>query len=232
MTPAPHRVFLLSPANAAGVRARQVLSEDSTFELALRLRGGGAPIGEVFRFISGLYFRGKLAYAEAFAAPPPGAEGALIITAAGGLVPPRTVVNLATLRQLAAASIDAADSRYRLPLERDARRLDEIAGPACQIVLLGSIAEAKYIQPLGEIFGERLLFPADFVGRGDLSRGGLMLRCAQARAELGYVPVCGAVRRGSRPPKLPPLAHRSLAAAASQKPIGRRQAAPPKPQET
>jgi hypothetical protein len=54
------------------------------------------------------------------------------------------------------------------------------------------------------VFDGRLLFPAEFVGRGDMSRGGLMLRCVDERAELTYVPVRGAVRRGMRPPKLPP----------------------------
>ena len=79
------------------------------------------------------------------------------------------------------------------------------AGGECEIVLLGSIAEAKYIHPLGGIFAERLLFPAEFVGRGDMSRGGLMLRCAAAGTELAYIPAQNATRRGSRPPKLPKL---------------------------
>jgi hypothetical protein len=196
---------LLSPANAAGVRARMVLNEASTFELAVRLRSAGVPIGELFSFISGLYFRGKMAYAETFAAPPDGIGGAYVITAAGGLLPPHTQVTLESMRQLAGADIDPADDRYRLPLERDARALRASAGPECEIVLLGSIAEAKYVQPLAAIFGERLTFPAEFVGRGDMSRGGLMLRCASARTELAYIPAQGATRRGVRPPKLPKL---------------------------
>ena len=36
------------------------------------MRDGGAPIGEVFSFLSSLYFRGKLTYAQRFAAPPTG----------------------------------------------------------------------------------------------------------------------------------------------------------------
>jgi hypothetical protein len=205
VNPARHRIFLLSPANAAGVRAQQVMNESATFPLAVRLRSQSAPIGEVFSFISGLYFRGKLAYAQAFAAPPPGVAGAYVITAAGGLLLPQTPVTLESLRQLASVPIDATDARYRLPLERDARALCETAGSQCEIVLLGSVAEAKYIQPLGGIFAERLVFPAEFVGRGDMSRGGLMLRCAQAGTELTYIPAQTATRRGSRPPKLPKL---------------------------
>jgi len=202
---ARNRIFLLSPANAAGVRARMVLNESATFELAVRLRSAGVEIGELFSFISGLYFRGKLAYASAFAAPPQGVGGAYVITAAGGLLPPHTPVTLASIRQLAGVDIDPADDRYRLPLERDARALAANAGPECEIVLLGSIAEAKYVQPLAAIFGDRLTFPAEFVGRGDMSRGGLMLRCATAGTELAYIPAQGATRRGKRPPKLPKL---------------------------
>ena len=75
--------------------------------------------------------------------------------------------------------------------------------PVLRVVLLGSIATSKYVEPLLEVFGDRLLFPAEFVGRGDMSRGGLMLRSARAGAELTYVPVAGATRRGPRPARLP-----------------------------
>jgi hypothetical protein len=72
-------------------------------------------------------------------------------------------------------------------------------------VLLGSIATAKYVEPLLKIFNQRLLFPSAFVGRGDMSRGGLMLRSAREAVELSYEPVCSATRHGPRPPKLPKL---------------------------
>lgn len=182
-----------------------VLNERATFPLAEQLRAGGAPLGDVFQFISGLYFRGKLAYARAFAAPPSGVPAAVVITSGFGLIPPDTLVTIDTLRAIAGVPIDAAEERYRAPLERDARLLDAAAGPGCDIVLLGSVATEKYVQPLLEVFGTRLLFPSDFVGRGDMSRGGLMLRCARAGIELPYEPVQGAVLRGKRPPKLPKL---------------------------
>ena len=64
-------MFLLSPANCGGTRARQVLSPGAVFDLAQRLRSAdGAALGELFAFVSGLYFRGKLMYARRFAAPP------------------------------------------------------------------------------------------------------------------------------------------------------------------
>ncbi|HEV8347452.1 MAG TPA: hypothetical protein VGQ16_12805, partial [Vicinamibacterales bacterium] len=74
-----------------------------------------------------------------------------------------------------------------------------------EVVLLGSIASRKYVDVLLEIFGDRLRFPVEFVGRGDMSRGGLLLRMAAAGMELEYGPVAGAVLHGARPPKLPPL---------------------------
>ncbi len=197
-----HRIFLRAPANAGGERARMLLRQEAGFDLAVRLRREGAALGEAFAFISGLYFRGKLAYAQKFAAPPPGVPGAFVITG-GGLAPPETHVTLDQLRALAAIPIDAADERYRLPLERDSRILDEIAGPECDFVLLGSVATVKYLQPLSTVFGDRLLFPEEFVGRGDMSRGGLMLRCARAGQELTYAPVGKITRHGPRPPKLP-----------------------------
>jgi hypothetical protein len=73
-----------------------------------------------------------------------------------------------------------------------------------EIILLGSIATGKYVNVLLASFGDRLRFPADFVGRGDMSRGGLMLRCAVDRQELSYIAVAGATVNGKRPPKLTP----------------------------
>ena len=204
------RVFLLSPANCSGLRAKMVLSERAQFDLAVRLRGGGVALGEVFAFVSGLYFKGKLAYALEFARPPdPGSElvgsGALVITPTAGLRPAETTITAEAIKAFAGVDIAANDPRYRGPLLASARALDDEIGPECDVVLLGSIASAKYVDVLTEVFGDRLRFPIDFVGRGDMSRGGLLLRCVRAGAELTYVPVEGAVRHGARPPKLPPI---------------------------
>ncbi len=207
----PGRIFLLSPANCGGPRAKVVLSERATFDLAQRLRGReGAAVGEVFAFISGLYFKGKLAYALEFARPPePGApltgSGALVITPSAGLRPAETRVTADAIRAFAAVDIAAHDPRYRAPLLASARALDEEIGPDCDVVLLGSIASAKYVDVLTGVFGARLRFPIAFVGRGDMSRGGLLLRSVRAGEELEYVPVEGAVRHGPRPPKLAPI---------------------------
>jgi hypothetical protein len=199
------RIFLLSPANAGGIRAKLMLRKEATFPLALRLRDGRLTLGEAFSFISGLYFRGKLAYATAFAQPPADTEGVLVITAGGGLLPAETMLTREDLCNISLASVSLSDDRYRVPLERDARLLAERIGSNCEVVLLGSVATPKYIEPLLKLFGERLLFPAEFAGRGDMSRGGLMLRCARSGEQLTYVPVATAQRHGARPPKLPPM---------------------------
>src|SRR5207248_3306915 len=106
--------------------------------------------------------------------------------------------------------IDCDDARYRDPIQRDARHL---AGkcPDCKFILLGSVGSRKYASVLLPILGERLLFPEEFVGRGDMSRGGLLLRSVRAEQELEYTPLAGAVVHGRRPPKLERLsagAHR------------------------
>lgn len=181
-----------------------LLREEAAFDAALRLRNGMATVAEIYSFISGLYFRGKIAYAEAFAAPPPGVPPALVIVPGFGLVPPLAAMNAEQLAFIGGIDVDEGNRAYREPLVRDAALVDQSSTPVCQYVLLGSIATQKYTEPLLSIFGERLLFPAEFVGRGDMSRGGLMLRCARSGDELTYVRVEGAIRKGSRPGKLPP----------------------------
>jgi hypothetical protein len=203
-------IFLLSPASCNGRRAEIIMSERASFELARRLRAPtGAPLGDVFTFLSGLYFRGKLAYARAFAAVPLTARasagnGIFVITPNTGLQPPEARVDLGALRRFAGVDISADNPAYRRPLERSAKTLAADLGPECPIVLLGSIASSKYVEVLEAIFGDRLLFPQEFVGRGDMSRGGLMLRCAASGQPMTYLPIAGAVRRGVRPPKLDP----------------------------
>jgi hypothetical protein len=197
---AAKRIFLLSPANCGGVRAGQLLNPNATFELATRLREpDGAPIGEVFAFISGLYFRGKLTYSRAFT------SNAVVITPSRGLLPIDTLVTLDVLREFATVDIDPANPRYREPLERDLARLAKTARKT-EVVLLGSVASGKYVEILLDHIGDRLFFPETFVGRGDMSRGGVMLRAARQGEELTYIRASGAVRRGTRPPQLEPIA--------------------------
>jgi len=199
------RIFLLSPANVSGVRGRMVMNERAEFDLAVRLRSGGARLDDVFAFISGLYFRGKSTYSSVFATPPPGLPGSLLITAGRGLLPPETVVSFEEVRALAEIPIDLENPGYRVPFERDAINLYNAIPADCDVVLLGSIATPKYLEPLLAVFGSRLMFPAEFVGRGDMSRGGLLLRCAHDGVELDYISAETAIRRGRRPPKLAKL---------------------------
>ncbi len=201
------RVFLLSPAHCGGERAQLVLREQARFDLARRLGApGGAPLGEVFSFLSGLYFRGKLAYARSFARPTAGLTGVMVITPCQGLRSPDVRIDRTVLRRYRQVPVDPADARYARPLMRDARALAASLKdvPIWQVVLLGSVATGKYAELLTDVFGERLVFPSDFVGRGDMSRGGLLLRCVTEGRELDYVPLLNATRHGPRPARLVP----------------------------
>lgn len=189
------RIFLLSPANLSGRRAAVLLRPAANFELAHRLRLTGAPLGEVFSFISGLYFRGKLAYANAFSDQAATSESSIfVITATQGLQLPATRVGHDELREMAQVPIKDCDLRYRLPLERDAERLAHQMERGDEVVLLGSIATSKYIQPLSAILGDRFRIPAAFIGRGDMSRGALLLRAVRDGMPLEYVPAAAASR--------------------------------------
>jgi hypothetical protein len=200
------RVFLLSPARCDGERAKLLIDLQGGSALATRLREpDGAPLGDVFSFMSSLYFRGKLTYARAFANPPRGAKPALVITADRGLVSPDDHVRRDDLLAFSRVDIGGGDERFVAPLRRDATALARAIDESTAVVLLGSVATGKYVDTLLDTFGDRLVFPPAFVGRGDMSRGGLLLRHAREGRELDYVPVAGAVRRGQRPPKLEPL---------------------------
>lgn len=203
------RLFLLSPASCSGNRARLLLAPSSTLGLAQQLRSpGGVALGDAFSFISQLYFRGKLAYARAFARPPalpppsPAADGVLVITTSRGLLPCDAPATHDTLREFASVELSAGNEAYRGPLERCARAIAGHLRNEDEVVLLGSIATDKYVRVLTDVLGDRLLFPRDFVGRGDMSRGGLLLRCVREGRELDYIPVVGGPRHGARPPKL------------------------------
>ncbi len=197
------QVFLLSPAYCGGRRAGYLLREGSTLALAVKLAAGTLTLGEAFSFMSGLYFRGKLAYAQAFGRHE---TPVLVITPTRGLLSPDTPVSADLLREFAGVDVDADDRRYRRPLDRSVRTLARSLAPPARIVLLGSIATGKYVDVLTRAFGDRLHFPSDFVGRGDMSRGGLMLRCVASQTELAYTALVPEVRRhGTRPPKLAPL---------------------------
>lgn len=198
------KIFLLSPANVAGRRA-QLLLGTGAFPLAERMRSGAAvPLWEIFTFLSGLYFRGKHSYARTFASPPAGLAGTLVITTNRGLLDADEAITADDLQAFGTVDIDAADPRYSKPLLRDASAIAEALPADGTVVLLGSIASGKYVDILLDVLGERLCFPAEFVGRGDMSRGGLLLRCVDEGRELRYVTVSGTPRRGSRPPRLEP----------------------------
>ena len=196
------KVFLLSPASCGGKRAALLFNRHAEFEVARKVRAGpGAPLGEVFSFLSGLYFRGKLAYARAFQNPPPRVGGIHIITPTDGLLAPGALTTLEDLERFATVPIEADEPRYRIPLDHDAHALSKAAGAKCDVVLLGSIATGKYIDILLPIFGARLLFPREFLGHGDMARGGMLLKRAASGEEFSYLPVSDPSRLGTRAKK-------------------------------
>src|SRR3989442_15426538 len=138
-------VFLLSPASCSGTRA-QLLLRSRTSPLTARLANGGAPIGEVFTFMSSLYFRGKLAYANAFGAPPRGGSGSLGIAPGRGLMGADARIRLMELQDMAEIPVDEDEPRYREPLVQHAMALEPALGPDGRAVLLGSVATANEVR--------------------------------------------------------------------------------------
>jgi hypothetical protein len=205
-------VFLLSPAYCAGRRAKILLRPGSTLAIAQRLQAGRLTLGEAFTFCSGLYFRGKITYARTFAP-----DATLVITPTRGLQPPDLLVTGDLLREFAGVDIASDDVRYRKPLERDLHSLAKRLSAGARVVLLGSVATGKYVDVLVRSLGPRLHFPPSFVGRGDMSRGGLLLRQAASGVELEYAALePTATRRGPRPPKLDPRTRVRITATASR----------------
>jgi len=180
----PHTLFLLSPANLSGLRAKQLASPRAQFGAAVKFRSEeGVPIAEAFAFMSALYFRGKIAYARHFANPP---EGVLIITSGYGLVPPDWALNEERMKRMTKIDVDVASRSYTKPLREHAKQLASMLTPESQVVLLGSVATGKYVDVLKPILGPWLRFPKVFAGLGDMARGGLMLRAVRANKELEY----------------------------------------------
>jgi hypothetical protein len=179
--------FLLSPADCRGRRAEMLLRPGAAFPLALALQDGEATLGEVFAFVSQLYFRGKLAYGNRFG------RVVRVIAPGRGLLDPGLRVSTAHVEAFSQVAVDAREPGYLGPLTRDAADLAAAAdGP---VVLLGSVATGKYVDPLRDVFGDRLRFPAAFAGQGDMRRGAMLLAAVRAGRELEYAPVPAGRRR-------------------------------------
>lgn len=184
----PPRLFLLSPAFVGGKRAQLLLNPRATFPRAVTFHAQGLSLEEAFTFASGLYFRGKIAYAKRFARPERG-DVVRVITSNRGLLDPGILVGPKELAAFGATQIDENDPAYHEPLRQAVAAWAADTDPSGNAILLGSIATMKYRRVLLEVFGPRLVFPSDFVGRGDMSRGALLLRAARAGKELPYLRV-------------------------------------------
>ena len=178
------KIFLVSPANLNGLRAKQLASPRAKFDAAVRYRSAeGVPIADAFAFMSALYFRGKIAYARHFADPP---EGVFIITSGYGLVPPDWPLTEERMKRMQKIDVDLSARNYTKPLKEHAQQLASMLAEDAQVVLLGSVATGKYVDVLRPILGKWLRFPKVFAGLGDMARGGLMLRAVRADRELEY----------------------------------------------
>jgi hypothetical protein len=181
-----------------------LLREGAEMPLARQLRADTLTLGAAFSFLSGLYFRGKLSYATTFGhlrdAP---TDATLIITPTRGLERPALPLTAELLKEFASVDIDADNPRYRGALERDVAALSARLPENVRVILLGSIATGKYVDVLHPLLGARLHYPPSFIGRGDMSRGALLLRSVSSGVELNYTVVeAGSRPRGPRPPKL------------------------------
>lgn len=177
-------IFLLSPANLSGLRAKQLASPRAKFDAAVRYRSPeGVPIADAFAFMSALYFRGKIAYARHFADPP---EGVFVITSGYGLVPPHWPLDEERMNRMKKIDVDVGSRSYTKPLREHAAGLASTLDESSQVVLLGSVATGKYVDVLRPILGPWLRFPRVFAGLGDMARGGLLLRAVRANRELEY----------------------------------------------
>jgi len=198
--------MLLSPAKLSGQRGRMLLNPTAAFPLAEQLRGTeGAPLGAVFSFVSGLYFRGKDSYAREFSRSAGGLPAAFVITAGGGLCLLDERVSLERLRGWAKVSIHEDNPHFTVPLFRHASSLLDAHPAGTRFVLLGSVATNKYLSPLLEVFGERLFFPSEFAGLGDMSRGSLLLRAVREKRELEYRSVASVAPNLGAPARATPI---------------------------
>ena len=117
-----------------------------------------------------------------------------IITPTRGLVPAETLIGLRELSEFASVPVHPKEPRFTDPLRQSIQAMSTFEMP--EVILLGSVATGKYTDTLLPLLGDRLLFPADFAGRGDMSRGALLLRSVAADQELHYVPVTAACLQG------------------------------------
>jgi hypothetical protein len=192
------RIFLLSPARSAGKRAAMLTRPAATFELARQVQIRGANLSDVFAFCSGLYFRGKLAYARHFAKAPANIDGVQIITPDRGLVGPDFQVGAQELAEFAAVPVDSREPRFTGPLRESVTSL--LATGSFDVVLLGSVATGKYVDTLLPLLGERLRFPSEFLGRGDMSRGALDASRSAREQRVGIYAGASGARTGKEAP--------------------------------
>jgi hypothetical protein len=179
--------FLLSPAHLGGARAARLTSLDARFAVAQSYRDGTLSIGEAFSWISALYFRAKLRYARHFGARHGGGP-AQVIAPGFGLVAEDWLLSGERFTRLCQVPVDTQDRRFRQPLEAACAGLARSLDRDDRIVFLGGLAGDRYLAVLAPALGPRLFVPIDFVGRGQMQRGSLLLQAIAENRELAYSP--------------------------------------------
>ena len=184
------RIFLLSPASTDGLRAQQLTSPRAGFGAAERYRSPeGVTIEEAFTFMSSLYFRGKIGYARHFAAPPPELALGSRTTASWSSLPASGWCRRACritpeeMKKLRRTPVDLKSRAYCAPMKKHVEQLRDLAPDG----LGGAPGQRRDRQVRGPAAAgprDRLLFPRDFAGAGDMKRGGMMLRAVREDREL------------------------------------------------
>jgi len=176
------QTFLLSPADCGGPRAKRLLRRLKEDPVARPSLGDG------FREISALYFRGKLDYARRFANPRPGQVPVWVITPSRGIRPVTDALDAKALGEFGAARIAENHQPYRQALDASLADLCDVLTDRDRVVFLGSLATRKYIDALG-VLGRRVVAPHAFDGLGNMQRGSMLLRCVREGTEMAYRPL-------------------------------------------
>ena len=186
------RVFLLSPAHLGGERARILMRPEASFDLAARVREKrrcarrrDLRVSERALLPRQAHLRGRV---RGGAASPRSRRPTSSPPTAGW--PPCTSASITRARPRWAASTSTA----RRGLSQAARARRQEAGEADRrrrggAARLGGVDEV-HRRARARCSSARLVCPVDFVGRGDMSRGSLMLQARRAPASSCRTPPC------------------------------------------
>ena len=145
-------------------------------------------------------------YASRFGRPPPSLPPALVITPTRGLQSPSLPISRSLIEEFASLDWHRPTRAFWIRSSRVRVSFVHRSSQRCAWSCSGASRRAGTSSRWRASSRAGCNYPAEFVGRGDMSRGGLLLRHAEEGRELDYVPLAaGLTRHGAKPPKLPPL---------------------------